>query len=298
MKEKIKIMLSLVIFLFLFPYIVTVFFQGTPVAGESVYETATETAVMAQGSMPKEREQLIAILAKEIHVDSERETIRAQAVIARANYDYAVAAGREPESGLSVQEMMAAFGEKNFATDYQILADAVDDTADITVSYGGNTTLMLPYHAVSAGKTRTAAELPYLTGVDSQADLPSEDYLKVIYFEKTEFLAQLEQIFPNAAFQETDPVSQIAIDGRDDGGYVTSVTVCGTTVSGDEFRDRFGLASACFTIAEVDGRVRVVTKGLGHGYGLSQWGANELAKDGKDCVEILKYYFPNIEITE
>ena len=248
--------------------------------------------------MPKEREQLIAILAKEIHVDSEREAIRAQAVIARANYDYAVAAGREPESGLSVQEMMAAFGEKNFATDYQILADAVDDTADITVSYGGNTTLMLPYHAVSAGKTRTAAELPYLTGVDSQADLPSEDYLKVIYFEKTEFLAQLEQIFPNAAFQETDPVSQIAIDGRDDGGYVTSVTVCGTTVSGDEFRDRFGLASACFTIAEVDGRVRVVTKGLGHGYGLSQWGANELAKDGKDCVEILKYYFPNIEITE
>ena len=143
MKEKIKIMLSLVIFLFLFPYIVTVFFQGTPVAGESVYETATETAVMAQGSMPKEREQLIAILAKEIHVDSEREAIRAQAVIARANYDYAVAAGREPESGLSVQEMMAAFGEKNFATDYQILADAVDDTADITVSYGGNTTLMI-----------------------------------------------------------------------------------------------------------------------------------------------------------
>ena len=71
-------MLSLVIFLFLFPYIVTVFFQGTPVAGESVYETATETAVMAQGSMPKEREQLIAILAKEIHVDSEREAIRAQ----------------------------------------------------------------------------------------------------------------------------------------------------------------------------------------------------------------------------
>ena len=53
-------MLSLVIFLFLFPYIVTVFFQGTSVAGESVCETATETAVMAQGSMPKEREQLIA----------------------------------------------------------------------------------------------------------------------------------------------------------------------------------------------------------------------------------------------
>ena len=68
------------------------------------------------------------------------------------------------------------------------------------------------------------------------------------------------------------------------------------SLSEKKFRDRFGLASACFTIAEVDGRVRVVTKGLGHGYGLSQWGANELAKDGKDCVEILKYYFPNISL--
>ena len=57
-------------------------------------------------------------------------------MIARANYNYAVAAGREPEGGLSVQEMMAAFGEKNFATDYQLLADAVDATADIKVSFG------------------------------------------------------------------------------------------------------------------------------------------------------------------
>ena len=54
-------------------------------------------------------------------------------------------------------------------------------------------------------------------------------------------------------------------------------------VSGDEFRDRFGLASACFTIAEVDGRVRVVTKGSRTRLrDVSQWGANELAKDGKE----------------
>ena len=122
MKEKIKIMLSLVIFLFLFPYIVTVFFQGTPVAGESVYETATETAVMAQGSMPKEREQLIAILAKEIHVDSEREAIRAQAVIARANYDYAVAAGREPV--LSMLKKLIQFGLDGIEAYYSLYSFA------------------------------------------------------------------------------------------------------------------------------------------------------------------------------
>ena len=298
MKEKIKIMLSLLMFLFLFPYIVTVFLQGTPVAGESVDEAATETAVTVSDSTEEERERLIAILAKEISVDSEPEAIRAQAVIVRAGYAYAQAAGKEPEAGLSVQEMMAAFGEKNFAADYQILADAVDDTADISVSYGGDTVLLLPYHAVSAGKTRVAAELPWLASVDSTMDYPSPNYLKVIYFEKTEFLAQLEQIFPGVTFTEEDIPSQISIDGRDDGGYVSSVTAGGITVSGDEMRERLGLASPCFTIAEADGKVRIVTKGLGHGYGLSQWGANELAKDGKDCIQILKYYFPNIEITE
>ena len=298
MKEKIKIMLSLFMFLFLFPYIVTVFFQGIPVAGESLYESGTETAVAVSGDVQKDRDRLIAILAKEISVNSEREAIRAQAVIVRANYAYALAAGKEPEEGLSVQEMMAAFGEKNFAADYQILAECVDDTADISVAYGTDTAVMLPYHAVSAGKTRAAAELPYLTSVDSTIDLPSENYLKVIYFEKTEFLAQLEQLFSGAAFVETDIPSQITIDGRDDGGYVSSVTAGGITITGDEFRERLGLASSCFRIAEADGKVRIVTKGLGHGYGLSQWGANELAKDGKDCIKILKYYFPNIEITE
>ena len=56
--------------------------------------------------------------------------------------------------------------------------------------------------------------------------------------------------------------------------------------------------SACFYISEIDCRVRIVTKGLGHGYGLSIYGANEMAKEGKTYQEILSYYYSGIEITK
>ena len=66
------------------------------------------------------------------------------------------------------------------------------------------------------------------------------------------------------------------------------------------FRSRncLGLNSACCYIKEVEGKVRIVTKGLGHGIGLSQYGANELAKEGNDYKEILQYYYKDVEITK
>ena len=64
------------------------------------------------------------------------------------------------------------------------------------------------------------------------------------------------------------------------------------------FRSCFGLNSSCFYLKEVEGQVRIVTKGLGHGLGLSQYGANELAKEGKSYQEILKYYYQEISIEE
>ena len=83
---------------------------------------------------------------------------------------------------------------------------------------------------------------------------------------------------------------------REESGYVKTIQVGNSSVSGEEFRKVFSLNSACFYIREIDGRVRIVTKGLGHGYGLSIYGANEMAKEGKTYQEILSYYYSGIEI--
>ena len=140
------------------------------------------------------------------------------------------------------------------------------------------------------GKTFSAAQ--------TAAYIINEFDLLLPDFEKAEFLAQLEQIFTGVVFSEEDILTQLVIDKRDSASYVTGISAGGITISGEDFRKRLGLNSACFSIGEADGKIRIVTKGLGHGLGLSEWGANELAKQGKDYIEILKYYFPNIEITE
>lgn len=70
------------------------------------------------------------------------------------------------------------------------------------------------------------------------------------------------------------------------------------SVTGEEFRTALGLKSSCFSIKEVDGQLRIVTKGLGHGFGLSMYGANELAKEGQNYRDILKYYYSDVDIGE
>lgn len=90
-------------------------------------------------------------------------------------------------------------------------------------------------------------------------------------------------------------ISDIILE-RDSSGYVLTLQINGKNVSGEFFRSFLGLNSACFTIEEKGSAVEIVTKGIGHGVGMSQYGANEMAKGGKDFVAILQHYFTNIQI--
>ena len=63
-------------------------------------------------------------------------------------------------------------------------------------------------------------------------------------------------------------------------------------------RQALHLNSACFYLSELDGKIRIVTKGIGHGLGLSQYGANELAKEGKNYQEILRYYYTDVTLED
>ena len=71
-----------------------------------------------------------------------------------------------------------------------------------------------------------------------------------------------------------------------------------TPRDGEEFRQTYGLASSCFILQKYDGKLRITTRGVGHGLGLSQYTANEMANEGKDAAEILQYFFEGTEIRE
>ena len=150
------------------------------------------------------------------------------------------------------------------------------------------------YHAISSGRTRSMSELyedadmPYLVTAECHADTTAEGYLSVFYYEKEEFLEKCRAAYPDAGLTE---LTQIEIVSRDAAEYVTKIKVAGETYDGEQFRHALELPSACFTITEIDDHVRIVARGMGHGFGLSQNTAEKLAKEGYGYREILAYFY-------
>ena len=109
-----------------------------------------------------------------------------------------------------------------------------------------------------------------------------------------ELKERLETIFDTKeAVQWNDIVFE-----TDSSGYVQTAAWRETIVSGECFRTGMGFASACFSAQEHGEGVCVVTKGVGHGFGMSLYTANEMAKNGSNYREILLYFFPDCEITK
>ena len=116
------------------------------------------------------------------------------------------------------------------------------------------------------------------------------------YFSEEALRKQLEKAYPGLVFTEESLEKQINMHKRDKVGHILSLTVGNETISGEEFRKLLELPSSNFTMQAADGKIRFLCKGQGHGLGLSQYGGNVLAKEGKSYREILRYYFPECEV--
>lgn len=299
MQKKLQTFLSGVLIIVLLPLVVTLLFQGDTVFPQSSESPGfeDETQTQENGFDSEEIEgKVISIVAKEIAVSGEREAIKAQAVIARTNLIAAKISGEAEPEGLSADEMMRQFGEESFERCYKKIGRCVEETKGLVIT-NANKVIEAPYFAVSAGHTRSAADafgkdaVPYLKSVESRQDIESEDYLYVEFRENAAFAEDCNAAFPEAGLTTEDIGSQIEITARDESEYVKELRLGNTSVGGEEFRKALKLRSACFTIKEVEGRLRIVTKGVGHGVGFSQYGAEYLAAQGHTYEEILKTYF-------
>lgn len=305
MKEKLKTFLAICVLILAAPYIITLLFQGNETS------TGTEEAgsIMAEKLLPQEKtdgeeideeEYLAGIVAEEISLDYEPEAIKAQTVIARTALKRALDYGEEMPESMSREEMLSLWGQDGFEKNYQVLENAIAATEGEILAWEEEP-IQAAFHAVSAGKTRDAgealgAELPYLCSVDSSVDIPSRDYLKVVFLGKKDLANKLNAACPDANLTEEDVVEKINVSKRDSSEYALEVVVGEQSMTGEEFRSCLDLNSACFSIKEVEGQARIVTKGMGHGMGLSQYGANEMAKAGSGYKEILQYYYKDVEL--
>lgn len=236
---------------------------------------------------------------------AEKETCKALAVLLRTNAVYV--ATQEKRKRLSYEEigletinsemLYGEWGEKQ-KSEYEKIKAAVADTAKEILQYEG-ISVELPYFPVSAGKTRKgdqlgAAGYPYVKTVDCQEDVFAEGYRQEIMLSAGELKEKLQTIFDT---KETVLWKDIVFE-TDTAGYVQTAAWREKVVSGEYFRMGMEFASACFSAQEHGEGVCIVTKGVGHGFGMSLHTANEMAKNGSDYREILLYFFPDCEITK
>ena len=232
---------------------------------------------------PDSEVYLTAVLSCQISPDYELQTVEAQAVIARSNLFRKFA---EEENRLDVLREMGKSIKNQWKwwISDEIYEDAVENTEGKVLLVDGKLDLV-PYHEISGGTTRDgetvfgSSEYQYLKSVDSSADKNSPDYFSSTYISERQLPKELE------------------IKKRDSAGYVLSLQADDKILEGEMFALGMGLPSSNFSIQKTGSKVRFLCRGKGHGLGFSQYGGNELAKDGSLWEEILEEYFPEMEIS-
>ena len=232
---------------------------------------------------PDSEVYLTAVLSCQISPDYELQTVEAQAVIARSNLFRKFA---EEENRLDVLREMGKSIKNQWKwwISDEIYEDAVENTEGKVLLVDGKLDLV-PYHEISGGTTRDgetvfgSSEYQYLKSVDSSADKNSPDYFRSTYISERQLPKELE------------------IKERDSAGYVLSLQADDKILEGEMFALGMGLPSSNFSIQKTGSKVRFLCRGKGHGLGFSQYGGNELAKDGSLWEEILEEYFPEMEIS-
>jgi stage II sporulation protein D len=311
MKEKVKLYGSIFILIIFVPYLITVYLHG------SNFRFAQDDSDQEQIET-----QLVGILAQEIPISYETECLKAQAVIARTNLyreqQEAKAAQQEAEqnasaqegstnsntaqSGWSLDQMRQIWGD-SYDENLEKIEQAITQTKGEIITFEGEP-IQAAYHFASNMQTRNASEVPgqedyvYLVSVPSSEDILADGFLYIGYRGKQEFADAIGELFEGETIVTEELPQSLEITERDSAGYVTKVTYGNTVVNGEALREVLGLNSACFYFSELDGNIRIVTKGIGHGLGFSQYGANELAKSGYSYKELLSYYYEGVEIKQ
>lgn len=241
------------------------------------------------------------VLMRTMGEEYEEEALKAQAVLLRAELI--------PDEGMSITISDQAYGKESVKKKYLM---AVAQTRGIYPEYNGKP-VYGAYCAVSNGQTRSASELlcseeyPYLTGVICERDFLSTEYAKTVSFGIQEFETVFAQIKKTAVEEETLEnarenkryESKGGMDIiRDSAGYVLYLRYQDEWAEGETVRYALNLPSASFEIDKDGDEIYFRCKGAGHGLGLSQFGANEMALEGKNYIDILNYFFQGITLTK
>lgn len=243
-------------------------------------------------------EYIVGVLAGEMPASFELEALKAQAVAARTyaiykinntTREYDVIDTINDQVYLTKEEMLEKWG-----TDYQIyhdkIYDAVSATQNQVIKQNGKV-IKAFFFSMSNGYTEDSVAVfkeGNIKSVESPYDNESLDKFKVSTKITTNELKEKLSL-------STDNIN-IEVTKRSETNRVLEVKVNNKNYTGIEFRKLLTLRSTDFTLEKLSDGYNITTKGYGHGVGMSQYGANGMAKEGYKYDEILKYYYQDTEI--
>lgn len=295
--KKIKFIGTVVLVGLLLPYTMTVFFMGNHVSVLRVEEEEERLQVKIGEKIREmtEEEYLLGALAAAMPLYYEEEALKAMVILLRTNFRILQQEQEQilvPADEFVEEHVRARAWSVGAYIEFQEQGKKLIAKTEGEVLKQDNTLIPCAYHKISAGETRGgSSQYSYLISVDSKQDQQSEQYLTITWIEKEE----IKEMFPEVKEEQW---AQIRFVTEGETSYVKEVHIGERIVSGEEFRDKLSLCSAAYFGSWWEKGLQIVCKGQGHGFGLSCYGANELAKEGKNYKEILSFYYKDASVSK
>lgn len=258
-------------------------------------------------------EYLYHVVSAEMPVDYEIEALKAQAVVARTYTIYKIKNKKHDNADIcddsnccqawvSKDVRFSRWEESKREDNWKKIQDCVDSTKGLVITYN-NEPINAFFHANSGGKTEVPVNvwggtgLPYLQVVETAGEEGYQQYNSEVELSYDDVINKLKEKYEDIQIDFNND-EDIKILEYTDSGRVKTIKFGNHEIAGTEARTIFGLKSTNFEIQKVDGKIKFVVKGYGHGVGMSQTGADSMAKQGSTYDEIIKHFYSDVEIKD
>lgn len=260
-------------------------------------------------------EYLYGVVSAEMPVSFEKEALKAQAIVARTYTIYKIVHNNGKHQGADIcddsaccqawitkEDRLSKWEESSRESNWNKIVEVVEATKGKIITYEGQP-IHAFFHANSGGKTETTINVwggdsyPYLQSVATSGEDGYSQYASEVSFTKETFIDKVKEKYTNFSIDFTKE-NCIQILEYTDGNRVKKVQIGNLELSGVEVRTLLGLKSANFTIELGEDTIRFSVVGYGHGVGMSQTGADSMAKQGSNYEEIIKHFYTGVEIVD
>lgn len=260
-------------------------------------------------------EYLYGVVSAEMPASYEKEALKAQSAVARTYTIYKIMHNSGKHEGadicddstccqawISKEDRQNKWEEQDRESNWNKIVNSVEETKGKIITYEGEP-INAFFHSNSGGTTELPVNVwggtnyPYLQAVETSGEDGYTQYYSEVTLSKDELIQKMKSKYSDFSINyEND--DEIQILEHTDAGRVKTIKIGNKNLSGVEVRTIFSLKSANFEVKKEDNNIIFSVIGYGHGVGMSQTGADSLAKEGKSYEEIIKHFYTGVEITD